>query len=89
MQPSCNGRSCQRRHAKPLLKNNLVFGLIAGLMLGLSLAFLLELMHRKVRCLEDLEREFDVPVMAQVGFHERLLDKDVNIGRIAERKTHA
>jgi hypothetical protein len=33
--------------------------------------------------------EFDVPVMAQVGFHERLLDKDVNIGRIAERKTHA
>lgn len=77
------------KHAKPLLKNNLVFGLIAGLMLGLSLAFLLELMRRKVRCLEDLEREFDVPVMAQVGFHERLLDKDVNIGRIAERKTHA
>jgi len=60
------------RHAKPLLRNNLLFGLIAGLMFGLSLAFLLELMQRRVRCIEDLEHEFDLPVMAHIGFEEQL-----------------
>ena len=58
------------KHAKPLLRNNLIFGLIGGLLFGLSLAFLLELLNRKVRCAEDLEREFDVPVIAQIGFEE-------------------
>jgi capsular polysaccharide biosynthesis protein len=58
--------------SKPLLKNNLIFGAIAGLMFSLSLSFLLELRRRKVRCVEDLEKEFDVPVMAQVGFNEKV-----------------
>ena len=58
------------KHAKPLLRNNLIFGLFGGLLFGLSVAFLLELLKRRVRCVEDLEREFDVPVMAQVGFVE-------------------
>jgi succinoglycan biosynthesis transport protein ExoP len=60
------------KQAKPLLRNNLIFGLIAGLIFGLSIAFLLELMSRRVRCLEDLEREFDLPVMAQIGFEDKL-----------------
>jgi uncharacterized protein involved in exopolysaccharide biosynthesis len=60
------------KHAKPLLRNNLVFGLLAGLVFGFGLAFLLELMNRRVRCLEDLEREFDEPVMAKIGFDEKL-----------------
>ncbi len=53
--------------AKPLLKNNLIFGLIAGLLFGLSTAFLLELWQRRVRCLDDLQREMDIPVMAKIG----------------------
>ena len=61
------------KHAKPLLRNNLVFGLLAGLVFGFGLAFLLELMNRCVRCLEDLEREFDEPVMAKIGFDEKLI----------------
>ncbi|MDP1977096.1 Wzz/FepE/Etk N-terminal domain-containing protein [Undibacterium sp.] len=61
------------KHAKPLLRNNLVFGLLAGLVFGFGLAFLLELMNRRVRCLEDLEREFDEPVMAKIGFDEKLI----------------
>lgn len=61
------------KHAKPLLRNNLVFGLLAGLVFGFGLAFLLELMNRRVRCLEDLEREFDEPVMAKIGFDEKLM----------------
>ncbi|MFZ6640327.1 Wzz/FepE/Etk N-terminal domain-containing protein [Undibacterium sp. TC4M20W] len=60
------------KHAKPLLRNNLVFGLLAGIVFGFGLAFLLELMNRRVRCLEDLEREFDEPVMAKIGFDEKL-----------------
>ena len=60
------------KHAKPLLRNNLAFGLIAGLMLGFGLAFLLELRERKVRCVEDVEREFDLPVIARIGFEARL-----------------
>ena len=60
------------KHAKPLLRNNLIFGLIGGLMFALSLVFLLELLNRRVRCAEDLEREFDVPVIAQIGFDEAL-----------------
>ncbi|MFZ6870996.1 Wzz/FepE/Etk N-terminal domain-containing protein [Undibacterium sp. Di27W] len=62
------------KHAKPLLRNNLVFGLLAGIVFGFGLAFLLELMNRRVRCLEDLEREFDEPVMAKIGFNEKLID---------------
>lgn len=62
------------KHSKPLLRNNLVFGLLAGLVFGLGLAFLLELMNRRVRCLEDLEREFDEPVMAKIGFDEKLTE---------------
>ena len=58
------------KHAKPLLRNNLIFGLIGGFLFGLCVAFLLELLQRKVRCMEDLEREFDVPVMAHIGFDE-------------------
>ena len=58
------------KHAKPLMRNNLIFGLIGGFLFGLSIAFLLELLQRRVRCAEDLEREFDVPVIAQIGFQE-------------------
>lgn len=59
------------RAAKPLLRSNLAFGLIAGLLFGFGLAFLLELSKRKVRCVEDIEREFDLPVIAQIGFENR------------------
>ncbi|MCH8620581.1 Wzz/FepE/Etk N-terminal domain-containing protein [Undibacterium sp. TS12] len=61
------------KHAKPLMRNNIVFGMLAGLVMGFGLAFLLELMNRRVRCLEDLEREFDEPVMAKLGFDEKLI----------------
>ncbi|MET3116440.1 succinoglycan biosynthesis transport protein ExoP [Undibacterium sp. GrIS 1.8] len=62
------------KQSKPLLRNNVIFGLIAGIFLGLGAAFLLELAHRRVRCIDDLEREFEVPVLAKVGFAEKLFD---------------
>ncbi|RCS57059.1 hypothetical protein [Parvibium lacunae] len=60
------------KHIKPILLNNLVFGIFGGLVLGLSLAFLLELSNRRVRCLEDLQKEFELPVLGQVGGSKRL-----------------
>ncbi|MCU6433259.1 Wzz/FepE/Etk N-terminal domain-containing protein [Undibacterium sp. Jales W-56] len=65
------------RQSKPLLRNNLIFGLIAGVLLGFGVAFLLELSQRKVRCVDDLVREFDVPVLAKIGFAEKLFDQPV------------
>ncbi|MFZ6672472.1 Wzz/FepE/Etk N-terminal domain-containing protein [Undibacterium sp. Xuan67W] len=67
------------RQSKPLLRNNLIFGMIAGVLLGFSVAFLLELSQRKIRCVDDLEREFDVPVLAKVGFAEKLFDQQTAI----------
>lgn len=64
------------KHAKPLLRNNLLFGLIAGLVFGFGAAFLLELSNRRVRCVEDLERELNMPVLAKIGFEEQPLGKD-------------
>ncbi|MFZ6722298.1 Wzz/FepE/Etk N-terminal domain-containing protein [Undibacterium sp. Ji49W] len=75
------------KHSKPLLRNNLVFGLLAGVVFGFGLAFLLELMNRRVRCLEDLEREFDEPVMAKIGFDEKLSGSDAP--QQLERGMHA
>ncbi|MFZ6772448.1 Wzz/FepE/Etk N-terminal domain-containing protein [Undibacterium sp. SXout7W] len=77
------------KHAKPLLRTNLIFGLIAGLSFGFSVAFLLELMNRKIRCLEDLEREFDVPVMAKIGFVEQKMKREMKAGMKPGRTSNA
>ncbi|MDE2430760.1 MAG: hypothetical protein KGM99_18730 [Burkholderiales bacterium] len=76
------------KHAKPLLRTNLIFGMIAGALLGLSLAFLIELMHRKIRCIEDLEKEFDVPVMAKIGIDTKMLKADSKSNPDIERGLH-
>ncbi|MBR9813618.1 hypothetical protein GYB61_07155 [bacterium] len=45
---------------------NLVAGFILGGMLALAVAMALELLRRRVRVGEDIEREFGMPVLAQV-----------------------
>jgi succinoglycan biosynthesis transport protein ExoP len=74
---------------KPVLKKNVLFGLIAGAILGLSLAFLLELAHRKVRCLDDLTREFDFPVLAELGITEKAFKDGVQNPMQKLRDFHA
>ncbi|MBC3870107.1 Wzz/FepE/Etk N-terminal domain-containing protein [Undibacterium oligocarboniphilum] len=76
-----------KKHAKPILRKNLIFGMIAGLLFALSTAFLLELSQRRVRCLEDLEKEFSVPVMAHIGFGESIW-KVKSDGRKTEGTSH-
>jgi len=42
------------KHTKPLARNNTLLGLIAGLLFGALLSFLLEFRNRKVRCPADV-----------------------------------
>jgi capsular polysaccharide biosynthesis protein len=40
----------------------------AGLILGLFGPFLFELLNRRVRCRDDVERELGVPVLAELRY---------------------
>ncbi len=51
------------KHSKPLLVNNVLFSIPAGLMLALLSALLLEFAQRRVRCVEDLQTSLPVPVL--------------------------
>lgn len=58
------------RAIKPSVPKNVIFSLFGGLFLGTCIAFLLELTNRRVRCVEDMAKDFDVPVLGQVGMPE-------------------
>lgn len=45
----------------------LVVALVAGLMFGLASAFAWGLVDRRVRCRDDIEREYGIPVIAEFG----------------------
>ena len=51
------------KHSKPLLFNNVLFSIPAGLILALLSALSLEVAHRKVRCVDDLRTGLPVPVL--------------------------
>lgn len=51
----------------PKVKRNLVSGLAVGLIAGVFLALLLELINRRVRCREDMERGLGLPLLGHVG----------------------
>lgn len=53
--------------SRPKVRTSLVLGLLFGIMAGLALALLLELSRRRVRCLDDLERNTSLPVLGRVG----------------------
>ena len=76
------------KYDKPVLKINLLFGVVTGLILGLSLAFLLELANRRVRCVDDLKREFLVPVLGQIGFVQKQEEISA-INRFFSGSTHS
>lgn len=53
--------------ASPRLKLNVLVATFAGTLLGIGLALLLELMHRRVRSAEDIAQALDVPVLARLS----------------------
>lgn len=52
---------------KPNSKLNVVLGLLAGALLSMAACLGWELLNRKVRCAEDMEREMNAPVLAELG----------------------
>ena len=52
---------------KPLAKLNVILGLFAGALMSLAACLCWELMHRRVHCAEDMEREMSAPVLAELG----------------------
>lgn len=61
-----NEATVPSRPAKPKLLVNLVLGALAGLALGLSAVFLLELLDRRVRSPDDLDAALDAPVIGHL-----------------------
>lgn len=54
-------------HFKPLIRVNLVLGALVGGFLGLLAALAVELMDRRVRSREDVERELGIDVLLEAG----------------------
>ena len=55
------------RAAKPKTALDMLAGLIAGLMLGLLVPLCRDLLNRRVRCRDDLERDHNIPVLVEFG----------------------
>ena len=51
---------------KPKKKQNLILGMIVGLMTGVGLSFLMEYLDRSIRTEEDVERYLDLPVLSVI-----------------------
>lgn len=54
-------------HFKPLIRVNLVLGALVGGFLGLLVALAVELMDRRIRSREDVERELGLDVLLEAG----------------------
>jgi capsular exopolysaccharide synthesis family protein len=52
--------------SSPKTQRNVILGLIGGLLIGFGLAAALERIDQRVKTLEELERMFDLPVLARV-----------------------
>jgi uncharacterized protein involved in exopolysaccharide biosynthesis len=55
------------RASKPSVVTGLALGVFLALLLGLSVPIGLELFNRRVRCIDDIERAYGVPVLAEFG----------------------
>lgn len=55
------------RPTSPKVTLMLLMGAVAGLGLGLLLPLVYELINRRVRCPDDLERDHGIPVLAELG----------------------
>jgi uncharacterized protein involved in exopolysaccharide biosynthesis len=50
---------------KPNVIKNMLFGAVAGLLLALAAPFLYELLDRRLRCRDDIERDFGIAVLTE------------------------
>jgi len=50
---------------KPNVIKNMLLGVVLGVALGLLGPFAYELLHRRVRCRDDVERDFGIPILTE------------------------
>lgn len=58
--------------SSPKVKRNAVIGAAAGILLGLAIAFLLDLFDRRIKSPEDLERLYGLPALATIPVRRKL-----------------
>ncbi len=63
--------------ARPRVGLNLMLGALVGLVVGLGLAFFIEYLDTSVKTMEDVEDLLDVPVLAIIPQHIKLLHKEL------------
>ena len=57
-----------KKASKPNKLKLMALGILAGLGLGLLAPLVYELLfHRRVRCADDIERQFGIPILAKLG----------------------
>jgi capsular exopolysaccharide synthesis family protein len=61
--------------SKPSVKVNMLLGIAAGIVLGVSLAFFLEYLDTSVKTMEDVEKLFEVPILAVIPKGIKLLPR--------------
>lgn len=54
----------------PSTMKNTVMGLAIGIIIGFSIAFILEFMDGRVKGVNDLERNYKLPILGTVPYHE-------------------
>lgn len=69
---------------KPDVTLNLAVGAVAGLLLGMGLAFCLEFMDTSVKTMEDVERALQVPVLGIIPKNVPILHSAGSLGPDAE-----
>src|ERR1700693_1233049 len=52
--------------SKPSIKTNMLLGISAGIILGISLAFFLEYLDTGVKTMEDVEKSLELPILAVI-----------------------
>ncbi|MBI1424898.1 MAG: hypothetical protein GC149_15735 [Gammaproteobacteria bacterium] len=55
------------KYSKPKIFKGLLLGAVVAFVLGLGLPVGYELFNRRVRCRDDLERDYGIPVLAEFG----------------------
>ncbi|HUA70467.1 MAG TPA: P-loop NTPase [Solirubrobacteraceae bacterium] len=58
--------------SSPKVRRNAAIGLVAGVLLGLALAFLLDLFDRRIKSAEALERLYGLPAIGSVPLRRKL-----------------
>lgn len=78
---------------KPQKRNALIFGFLSGIVAGVGLAFLIEMLDQSIRTQEDVENKLNLPFLGQIplsqdtngAVYKALLSKELSLSSEAVR----